>query len=80
VIPEEPVVSAAAGAFRLPITSIPTVSLVPIVGLLEVLENEGAMELFELTRQVDMELTQLLLVVKAAELLGWVITPGSASR
>ena len=33
------------------------------------------MELFELTRHVDMELTQLLLVVKAAELLGWVTTP-----
>ena len=33
------------------------------------------MELFELTQHVDMELTQLLLVVKAAELLGWVVTP-----
>jgi len=52
------------------------VSLVTTVGLLEVLENEGAMELFELTQHVDMELTQLLLVVKAAELLGWVTTPG----
>jgi NitT/TauT family transport system ATP-binding protein len=48
---------------------------VPTIGLLEVLENEGAMELFELTRHVDLELTQLLLVVKAAELLGWVATP-----
>jgi len=33
------------------------------------------MELFELTQHVDMELTQLLLIVKAAELLGWVTTP-----
>jgi NitT/TauT family transport system ATP-binding protein len=33
------------------------------------------MELFELTRHVGMDLTQLLLVVKAAELLGWVVTP-----
>jgi NitT/TauT family transport system ATP-binding protein len=32
--------------------------------------------LFELARHVDLEFTQLLLVVKAAELLGWVSTPG----
>ena len=34
------------------------------------------MELFELTQHVDMALTQLFMVVKAAELLGWVSTPG----
>jgi NitT/TauT family transport system ATP-binding protein len=76
VIPEEPVVAASSDARRLLIKSMPTASLVTTVGLLEVLENEGAMELFELARHVDMELTQLLLVVKAAELLGWVTTPG----
>ena len=76
VMPEEPVTVAPPGQRRLAIKSIPAVSLVTTVGLLEVLENEGAMELFELTRHVDMELTQLLLVVKAAELLGWVATPG----
>jgi NitT/TauT family transport system ATP-binding protein len=76
VMPEEPRAAATTGARRLPVTSIPTISLAPTVGLLEVLENEGATELFELTRHVDMELTQLLLVVKAAELLGWVTTPG----
>jgi len=76
VMPEEPMAAAPAGQRRLVIKSIPGVSLVTTVGLLEVLENEGAMELFELTQHVDMELTQLLLVVKAAELLGWVTTPG----
>jgi NitT/TauT family transport system ATP-binding protein len=76
VMPEEPAAVATAGQRRLAIKSIPTVSLVTTVGLLEVLENEGAMELFELTQHVDMELTQLLLVVKAAELIGWVTTPG----
>jgi NitT/TauT family transport system ATP-binding protein len=76
VMPEEPMAAAPAGQRRLVIKSIPAVSLVTTVGLLEVLENEGAMELFELTQHVDMELTQLLLVVKAAELLGWVTTPG----
>jgi NitT/TauT family transport system ATP-binding protein len=76
VIPEETPTSSPSGQRRISIKSIPTVSLVTTVGLLEVLENEGAMELFELTQHVDIELTQLLLVVKAAELLGWVYTPG----
>ena len=34
------------------------------------------MELFELTRHAHLDLTQLLLVVKAAELFRWVTTPG----
>jgi NitT/TauT family transport system ATP-binding protein len=75
VLPKEPVTTTPVGERRFVIKSIPAASLVTTVGLLEVLENEGAMELFELTRHVDMELTQLLLVVKAAELLGWVVTP-----
>lgn len=60
-----------------PIQSIPNVPLGSAVGLLELLENEDGVELFELTRRVDLELTQLLLVVKAAEVLGWVTTPGA---
>src|SRR5213083_2430472 len=76
VMPEEPARGAVPGLRRLIIQSIPTVSLAATVGLLEVLENEGAMELFELARHVDLEFTQLLLVVRAAELLGWVGTRG----
>lgn len=64
-----------AGADKLPIQSIPPVSLSTVIGLLEVLENEGGMELFDLTRHVHVELHQLLLVVKAAELFRWVTTP-----
>jgi len=75
VIPEEPT-PAAAGARRPVVQSIPTVSLAATIGLLEVLENEGVMELFELARHVDLEFTQLLLLVRAAELLGWVGTRG----
>jgi NitT/TauT family transport system ATP-binding protein len=56
--------------------SIPTVSLVATIGLLEILENEGEMGLFDLTHHVDTDFTQLLLIVKAAELLGWATTPG----
>ncbi len=60
----------------LPVQSIPTASLSSAIGLLEVLENDGGQELFELARRVSLELTQLLLVVKAAEMLGWISTPG----
>jgi NitT/TauT family transport system ATP-binding protein len=76
VLPAEPAHTTAAGAGRLPVQSIPAVSLSNAIGLLEVVENEGSLELFELTSHVDIELTQLLLVVKAAEVLGWITTPG----
>jgi NitT/TauT family transport system ATP-binding protein len=76
VLPTAPAPTTVPGAGRLPIQSIPTVSLSSTIGLLEVLENEGSLELFELTPHVDLKLTQLLLVVKAAEVLGWVTTPG----
>ena len=74
--PAGPVPGAPARVGPLPVQSLPAVSLSRVIGLLEVLENEGGMELFELTRQAHLELTQLLLVVKAAELLRWVTTPG----
>jgi len=75
VLPSDPTSPAAAITGGLPIQSIPTVSLSRTMGLLEVLENEGGLELFDLARKVDIDLTQLLLVVKAAELLHWVSTP-----
>ena len=72
-----PVVAPAAGVVPSPpVQPIPTVSLSRAIGLLEVLENEGSLELFELARHVDLELVHLLLVVKAGELLGWLTTPG----
>ena len=76
VLPDEPAVTTGTGARRLPIQAIPPVSMARIIGLLELLENEGDMELFELAQQVDEEFGKLLLVVKAAELLGWATTPG----
>jgi NitT/TauT family transport system ATP-binding protein len=75
-LPAEPVPATVGGSGRWPIQSIPNVTLGSAIGLLEVLENEGGLELFALARQVDIELSQLLLVVKAAELLRWVTTPG----
>ena len=73
-LPTEP--THAAAASRVPVQTLPNVTLSSTIGLLEVLENEGGLELFELSRHVDIELSQLLLVVKAAELLGWATTPG----
>ena len=72
-LPSEP---AHATANRVPEQTLPNVTLGSTIGLLEVLENEGGLELFDLTRHVDIELSQLLLVIKAAELLGWATTPG----
>ncbi|EEF60171.1 ABC transporter ATP-binding protein [Pedosphaera parvula] len=72
VMPDEVVTPAAPPT----IPGIPNVSLLATIGLLEILENEGEMELFALAKQVDKEFTQMLLFVKAAELLGWVTTPG----
>jgi len=75
-LPAEPGLGSPAGARPIPLQTLPNVSLSRAIGLLEVLENEGGLELFALARQVDLELSQLLLVVKAAELLDWVTTPG----
>jgi len=72
VIPDAPIVTPSAPQPANPLQAIPNVSLVTTIGLLEILENEGGMELFTLAKLVDKEFTQLLLVVKAAELLGWV--------
>jgi NitT/TauT family transport system ATP-binding protein len=75
VFPAKQVSTPAVGGGKLPVQSIPSVSLTSAIGLLEVLENEGSLELFELARHVDLELVQLLLVVKADEMLGWITTP-----
>ena len=80
VFPAEPAVPVVAPVPGVvpppPVQPIPTVSLSRAIGLLEVLENEGSLELFELARHVDLELVHLLLVVKAGEMLGWITTPG----
>jgi NitT/TauT family transport system ATP-binding protein len=74
--PAGPAPATAVGAGGLPIESIPNVSLSSAIGLLEMLENEGSLELFELGQHAHIELSQLLLVVRAAEMFGWITTPG----
>ncbi len=76
VLPEENTGMPSTGPRRLPVQTIPPVAMGRIIGLLELLENEGDMELFKLAQQVDEEFGKLLLVVQAAELLGWATTPG----
>ena len=76
MIPDEPQRLPTVPSHPAPIQAIPNVSLITTIGLLEILENEGEMELFALSKHVDKEFTQVLLVVKAAELLDWVVTPG----
>ncbi len=78
-MPDEPVAAPGAPAAPpAPVPSIPNVSLVQTIGLLEVLEKEGTSDLFTLSRQTESDLTQILLLVKAAEILGWVTTPGQS--
>jgi|SRR6266850_98646 len=57
--------------------AVPNVTLSAVMGLLEILENEkGTIDLVELGEKVDKPFTETLLVVSAAELLGWVTTSG----
>ena len=44
--------------------------------MLELLENEGDLQLSALAQVAEKEFTQLLPFVNAAEMLGWVKTPG----
>lgn len=71
----------ATGPGRAPqhqlVQSIPNASLAATIGLLEVLENEGDMDFFELQQHASLELTVLLLILKAAEIFGWAATPGN---
>jgi NitT/TauT family transport system ATP-binding protein len=73
-LPDEasPQVAAAKAAAE----TIPNATVGSTIGLLEILENEGEMDLFNLTRFVDQDFAHLLLIVKTAELLGWITTPG----
>jgi NitT/TauT family transport system ATP-binding protein len=73
-LPDEgpPQIAAARAAAE----TIPNATVGSTIGLLEILENEGEMDLFNLTKFVDQDFAHLLLIVKTAELLGWISTPG----
>lgn len=76
VFPSVPAPHPAIPIDPMAVQPVPTVSLTTVIGLLEVLENEGSLELFALARHVDLELAQLLLVIKGGEMLGWITAQG----
>ena len=57
---------------------IPQVNISRVLGLLEVLDDLGGRhDVFRLAREVNYELGDIILVIKAAEMLGLVETPGA---
>ena len=81
LIPDEPAPIPSIDQAQRIACAIPKVTLSATIGLLEILENEkGAANLTELGDRVDMPFTEMLLVVSAAELLGWITTPDSQVR
>ena len=60
------------------IDPLPQVELSRIIGLLEVLDDAGGRyDVFRLARDINYEFGEILRVIKAAELLGFVETPGA---
>jgi NitT/TauT family transport system ATP-binding protein len=73
--PTVPVVSPQTGARRIVMIPLPNVSIGEVLGLLRFLGEEEE-NLFELATRVGKEFGAILTVVKAAELLSFVDTPG----
>ena len=62
----------------MPISPIPRVPIGKIIGLLEVLDDAaGPYDVFRLTRDINYEFGEILQVIKAAEMLDLVVTPGA---
>lgn len=62
----------------MPIDPIPHVSISAVIGLLEVLDDAGGRyDVFRLARDVNFEFGEILKVLKAAEMLDLVVTPGA---
>ena len=60
------------------IDPIPQVGISRIIGLLEVLDDAGGRhDVYKLAREVNFEFGEILKVIKAAELLDLVVTPGA---
>lgn len=60
------------------IDPIPQVGISKIIGLLEVLDDAGGRyDVFRLARDINFEFGEILQVIKAAEMLELVVTPGA---
>jgi NitT/TauT family transport system ATP-binding protein len=78
-LPEEPPAAAGAPGRREvgPVRPIPAVTSGQVLGLLEILGDRGGQEdLFDVDALTDYEFGRTIAVVKAAEMLGFVETPG----
>ena len=61
----------------MPIDPVPHVAISKIIGLLKVLDDAGGRyDVFRLARDINYEFGEILQVIKAAELLDLVVTPG----
>ncbi len=62
----------------MPIDPIPHVAISKVIGLLEVLDDAGGRyDVFRLARDIHYEFGEILQVIKAAEMLDLVVTPGA---
>jgi len=69
--------SSSSEGDKRPHTSLPEIGISQILGLVELLLGKGGREdIYKLAGELSMELGETLTVVKAAELLGLVHTPG----
>lgn len=60
------------------IDPVPQVSISRVIGLLEVLDDAGGRyDVFRLARDVNFEFGEILKVIKAAEMMDLVVTPGA---
>ena len=62
---------------ELPVVPVPPTGLSKVLGLLEMLDDHGGREdIYKLARELRDSFGELLLIIKAAEVLGFVDTPG----
>ncbi len=58
------------------VVPVPLVEVRDVIGLLEAISSRGGnVELFRLTEEIDSTFTSILLATKAAELMGFLVTP-----
>jgi NitT/TauT family transport system ATP-binding protein len=64
-----------------PIEPLPSTGISKILGMCEILDDKGGREdLFALARDLHMPFSEVLLVIKAAEMLALIDTPGHEAR
>ena len=63
------------------IEPLPSTGISKILGMCEILEDKGGrLDLFELARDLHMPFSEVLLVIKAAEMLSLIDTPGHEAQ